>query len=301
MPYGYIYKIEFPNGKVYIGQTSRTLEERKKEHKRCAKKGVPYYVYNVLRCHNMVDTFELIEIDTADTKEELDEKEKGYILMYKSLDREYGYNRTIGGDGVIGCVRTEENRKNMSEGIKKYYEENPEARQKNSERQKKYHLEHPEKAQRHSERQKKRYEDPEERQKTSESIKKYYEETPGAREKNSERQKKYYEETSGAREKNSKAKKKYYKETPGAREKHSEAQKKRFENPEEKQKFLDARGKNKPFDVFTKDGTFVKTFTYQMDAREYLQKEYGITSTIKSCEVLRGGRKSTAGFVFKYK
>ena len=60
-------------------------------------------------------------------------------------------------------------------------------------------------------------------------------------------------------------------------------------------------GKNKPFDVFTIDGTFVKTFTYQTDAREYLKKEHNITSTIKIGQVLNGNRKSSAGFVFKYK
>ena len=64
---------------------------------------------------------------------------------------------------------------------------------------------------------------------------------------------------------------------------------------------LNKRGKNKPFDVITTDGTFVKTFTYQMEAREYLQKEHNITSTIKISEVLTGTRNSSAGFVFKYK
>ena len=38
-----------------------------------------------------------------------------------------------------------------------------------------------------------------------------------------------------------------------------------------------------------------------MDAREYLKKEYNITSTILIDKVLNGKRKSCAGFVFKYK
>ena len=280
--YGFIYKIEFPNGKVYIGQTSRTLEQRKREHIRNAKKGVTYYVYNELRYYNMVDTFELIEIDTADTKEELDEKEMRYIQIYNSMDREYGCNRTMGGDGFIGYIHTEEDRKKISESRKKFHKENPEAGKKHGERRKQYFIDNPVAGEKHSK-----------------ALKKYYEENTEAREKQSERRKQYFIDNPEAGRKHGEIMKKAY-EKPGAREKHSEAQKKRFENPEEKQKFLDARGKNKPFDVFTKDGTFVKTFTYQMDAKEYLQKEYGIT-TFHLSAVLRGVRKSSAGFVFKYK
>jgi hypothetical protein len=66
-------------------------------------------------------------------------------------------------------------------------------------------------------------------------------------------------------------------------------------------KILDKRGENKPFDVFAIDGTFIKTFTYQFEAKEYLQTEYKITSTLKISEVLSGTRNSSAGFVFKYK
>jgi hypothetical protein len=107
-------------------------------------------------------------------------------------------------------------------------------------------------------------------------------------------------------------------ENPEAIKKCSEAQKKRFENHEERQKMsemkkkqfennpeiqtkrLDAMGKNKPFDVF-KDGVFINTFTYQFHAKEYLQKEYEITSNISIGAVLAGQRKNSSGFVFKYK
>ena len=71
-------------------------------------------------------------------------------------------------------------------------------------------------------------------------------------------------------------------------------------NPQARQKGLDAVGKNKPFDVF-KDGQFIKTFTYQYQAKEYLQKEYDLTTKISVGLVLSGKRNSSAGFVFKYK
>ena len=58
---------------------------------------------------------------------------------------------------------------------------------------------------------------------------------------------------------------------------------------------------NKPFDVFTTDGTFIKTFTYQFEAKEFFQKEFHITSNISIRAVLAGRIKSSAGFIFKYK
>ena len=71
MPCGSIYKIQFPNGKHYIGLTTTSLEQRTKEHKRASKKGETKCLYNALRKYEMIDTLELIEIDTADTVEEL--------------------------------------------------------------------------------------------------------------------------------------------------------------------------------------------------------------------------------------
>ena len=106
IPYGYLYKILFPNTKVYIGCTT-SLEDRKDSHKSCAKNNNPRCVYNALRKYNMVDTFELIKIDTAYTKKELCKKEKKYIRMYKSLIGENGYNMTDGGEGTFGYVFTE--------------------------------------------------------------------------------------------------------------------------------------------------------------------------------------------------
>ena len=85
MSCGSIYKIEFPNGKYYIGLTTTSLEQRKQEHKLCANRSDnTLCLYRALRKYDMIDTFELIEIDTADTIEELCEMEIGYILIYNS-------------------------------------------------------------------------------------------------------------------------------------------------------------------------------------------------------------------------
>lgn len=265
IPYGYIYKIDFPNDKVYIGLTTTSLKQRKTKHKSSAKTGDTRCLYNALRKYNMVDTFELIVIDTADTEKELCEKEIMYIFEYNSHSKYgCGYNMTDGGEGVNGYVYTQDQRQKMSEIGKQYYVDNPHAKTEHSERKRKYYEDHPEA-----------------RQKNGETLKKHYEENPEARLKMSEALKKHYEEH------------------PEARLKMSEIQKKNYEeNPATVKKILDTKGLNKAFDVFKKDGTFIKTFTYQRDAREYLKKEHNITGYIKIGEVLCGNRKSSAGFVF---
>ena len=177
MPCGFIYKIQFPNGKHYIGLTTTSLEQRKKEHKRGAKSGDTRCLYKALRKYEMVNNFELIEIDTADTLEELCEKEIGYILEYNSYYMDgNGYNMTYGGDGTNGYVWTKEDKQKMSESMKTYFEDNPEAGKEHSAKLKKY------------------YENPEAIQKNSDSLKKYYEENPDARQQLSESRKKYFEE-----------------------------------------------------------------------------------------------------------
>ena len=320
MSCGSIYKIVFSNGKHYIGLTTTSIERRTNEHKICAKNGDTRCLYNALRKYDMVDTFELIEIDTADTIGELCEKEIGYIIEYNSYYMNgNGYNMTHGGEGTNGYVFTEEDKQKMGESQKKRFE-NPEELKKNSERGKKYYEDHPEAVKEQSERLKKYYaENPEARQQISETSKKQWE-NPEAREQMREIKKKYFEENPEARQQNIEMCKKYYEEHPEVRKEHSEKMKKRFEenpnlgkeqgerlkkiyetNPEARQKLSDGKGKNKPFDIFTIDGTFIKTFTYQFEAKEYLQKEYNITSTFKIGEVLAGNRNNSAGFVFKYK
>jgi hypothetical protein len=369
MSFGYIYKIEFPNGKTYIGLTTSSVEKRQKEHKFCAKKGDTRCLYNALRKYDMIDTFELIQIDTADTIDELCEKEIKYIEQYNSY---YiygnGYNMTFGGEGTNGYVFTENDKQNLSKRMKKYFEENPEerermremrkkqmdnpearkqlieslnkhwkneeARKRQSEITKTHHEEHPETRVRQQESRTKTYEEnPEIREQHSKKMKKRYEEHPELAKEHSERMKQYFKNPE-AREICSKSQKKRF-ENPEEREKNRKISKKRFENPEARQqmseikkKFYqdnpeaieknreaqknrspewikkrnDTQGKNKPFDVFIKEnGKFVKTFTYPFEAKEYLQKEYNITSTINIGSVLSGKRGSSAGFIFKYK
>jgi len=336
MTYGYIYKIPFPNGKIYIGLTT-SVEKRKREHKCCAKnEHKSFLVYKALRKYNMIETLELIVIDTAYNNEELSEKETAYIHFYNSYYvNGYGYNMTLGGEGTSSYVRTEEDRKKISISQKKRFEdpdtrqrmsergkkqfEDPEARQRMSEIKQIYYEEHPDARQRMSERGKKQFEDPEARQRMSEIKQIYYEEHPDARQRMSEIKQKYHEEHPEAGKKHSeimkkrfveypeageehgKRMKKYYEEHPEERQKMSERGKKRYENQGEREKILDAKGQNKPFDVYKKkDGELIGTFTYQFQARDYLKKEYN-KEKIDISAVLGGRQTSSKGFIFKYK
>jgi hypothetical protein len=111
------------------------------------------------------------------------------------------------------------------------------------------------------------------KQKMSEAKKKHFEK-PDAREKQSERTKNYYKKNPEAGKEHCEALKKYYEKNPEAGQKNGEKRKEYYKkNPEARRKLSDTKGKNKPFDVFTKDGTFVKTFCYQFEAKEYLQKK----------------------------
>ena len=284
MSFGYIYKIVFPNGKHYIGLTTISLERRRSQHKCCAKNiNNTQYLYNALRKYEMVDTFELIEIDTADTLEELCKKENDYILDYNSYyTGGCGYNMTSGGEGTNGYVFTEEdNQKNSERQIKRYAV--PGAREEHSIIMSKRFEDNPALRQQLSEIKINYFKNSEARQIVSEGLKRYNKENPNAGKEHSERLKQLHKDHPEIREKQSEKRKKYY-----------------AENQKARQQILDTKGQNKPFDVF-KDGICIKTFTYQFEAIEYLRKEHHITSTILISQVLAGSRKSSAGFVFKYK
>lgn len=92
-----IYKIQFPNGKVYIGQTYN-VHKRWLEHLYEACSGNQLKVYKAMRkYHIKYENFSIIE-DNIFTQEEANQKEIYYIKIYDSQNN--GYN--IGSGGVNG-------------------------------------------------------------------------------------------------------------------------------------------------------------------------------------------------------
>ena len=93
-----IYKITNKiNGKIYIGQTTRSLKQRWKDH-RCEAKDCKRgrAIHRAIHKYG-VENFTIEQIDCAITQEELNEKERYWIKYYES-NTSKGYNLTDGGD-----------------------------------------------------------------------------------------------------------------------------------------------------------------------------------------------------------
>ena len=99
--YGIIYKVtNQENNKIYIGQTIQTLQERKNKHyyKASQKDDYNTHFINALRKYPK-NSFIWEIIDEADSQEELDKKEKEWILHYDSIEK--GYNTKDGGQTIV--------------------------------------------------------------------------------------------------------------------------------------------------------------------------------------------------------
>lgn len=95
--YGIIYRaINRINGKLYIGKTTLSLEERIRHH--YYKRDDGTYFHKALKKYSL-DAWEWSVIDSAETQDELNTKERFWIAHYNSMDNTIGYNRTEGGDG----------------------------------------------------------------------------------------------------------------------------------------------------------------------------------------------------------
>ena len=95
-----IYKITNKiNNKIYIGKVyNRSAIERFKRHcndaKPDARSSVDRAIYKYGKENFIVEV-----IDKANSLDELDNKEKFWISKYNSIDKNIGYNLTLGGDG----------------------------------------------------------------------------------------------------------------------------------------------------------------------------------------------------------
>lgn len=111
----FIYKItNLINGKIYIGQTTTTLEKRWKRHTwTCTQKNPRMAITHAINKYGK-ENFTIELIYTASSISELNEKEIFYIKLFDSLSPN-GYNLSIGG---MNRVHSEETRKKISESNK---------------------------------------------------------------------------------------------------------------------------------------------------------------------------------------
>lgn len=94
--YGYIYCLTFPNGKKYVGQSTRQWAKRWRGHQsttKCTALKNALYKYGAARI-----SWELLIY--ADSREELDQLEINYIRRFNTLVP-IGYNLTEGGSRAI--------------------------------------------------------------------------------------------------------------------------------------------------------------------------------------------------------
>lgn len=92
-----LYKLDFPNGKCYIGITSRTAKKRFEEHCRASQNKSPVQkAIHKYGTNNVV----LTVLATIDNWELLCLAEMEAIKKYDTFNRQNGYNLTLGGEGT---------------------------------------------------------------------------------------------------------------------------------------------------------------------------------------------------------
>lgn len=112
-----IYKYENKiNHKKYIGQT-KNFTRRQYEHLRSSILGYDNFTFHKAIKKYGIENFDVEIVCYCNSKEELNEKEIYYIDYYKSFISDGGYNLTRGGDGLIGFIQSNLQRKKTSERL----------------------------------------------------------------------------------------------------------------------------------------------------------------------------------------
>jgi len=105
---GYIYRLVFPNGKCYVGETMKSIEERVSQHQSSTKRGCSYLVHRAMRKYGL-DNVKVERVFTLQcTQEYLDLIEDKMIDHFNTLAPS-GYNLRRG--GVHGKLCEEVRRK----------------------------------------------------------------------------------------------------------------------------------------------------------------------------------------------
>lgn len=108
---GCLYELSFPNGKRYLGITTVALSRRMTVHWSNARKGRHGAVYNALRKFGPAVRVRPLVI--ADSRGYLCALEKRAIAAFGTRVP-FGYNQTAGGDGVVGRVMSDTQKRALS-------------------------------------------------------------------------------------------------------------------------------------------------------------------------------------------
>jgi group I intron endonuclease len=125
-----VYMHKCPNGKVYIGITGQTVKERWKGN------GQGYHgnkhFFQAIKKYGW-DNIEHIIIKSKISKHEACELEKTLIAQYQSNNREYGYNKSTGGESPAQGFHHSESTKAVFSQMRKGVKFSDEHKQKISE------------------------------------------------------------------------------------------------------------------------------------------------------------------------
>lgn len=120
-----IYKIKFPNNKVYIGQTIKSLNKRFYAHKNDAinKRDITEFssgsrIGHAIRKYGLeLEQFEII--DKGNSIKDLNNKETYWIEYYNSTNSDFGYNLNSGGGNKL---HSEETKKKIGSATKERWQ-----------------------------------------------------------------------------------------------------------------------------------------------------------------------------------
>ena len=110
-----IYRLTFPNGKFYIGQTVKKLNERIRRHCNDAF-NKNFRTFNLIKSR-AIRKYMQFGVDILYQGDNLDEEEIKFIEMHQSTNPEYGYNSTSGGQGIRDFKLSDEKKKQLSEKL----------------------------------------------------------------------------------------------------------------------------------------------------------------------------------------
>ena len=120
-----VYIHTSPSNKVYIGITSQEPQKRWGNGSNYSKQK---YFYAAIQKYGWENIKHEVLFNNL-TEEEAKQKEIELIAKHNSTDSNYGYNLTLGGDGVKGYVQTEETKQRIKATMKKL-NSNPEFRER---------------------------------------------------------------------------------------------------------------------------------------------------------------------------
>ena len=95
--YSGVYKITFPNNKIYIG-ISNHIYRRMLEHNTDFRNNLP--IEHAIQKYGKIIEFDILEEISPEERDFMRSREQYWIKKYKSNQKEFGYNISSGGDGA---------------------------------------------------------------------------------------------------------------------------------------------------------------------------------------------------------